>query len=93
MEHALRLHVGLDQGDLLIGASGQCQVAQAFPVNRENTTGSAIFRSHVGYGCTVGKGQVFKRAAKKLDELSYYALLTKHLDHREYQVRCIRAFG
>ena len=67
-------------------APGQAQVVQGHLVNREETTGGAVLRGHVGNSGAVGQWQVGQAIAVELDELAHHPLLAQHLRDREHQV-------
>ena len=74
-EHALCFGIGFDQHHLVFRATGQAHVIQAFPVDRENTASSTVFRRHIGDGCPVGQWQLGQPLTKKFDEFSNHAVL------------------
>ena len=84
--HALRLGIGFDQGDLLLRATRELEVAQGFLVDREDAAGAAVFRRHVGDGGAVRQRQVGEAVAEVLDELLDHALLAQDLGDGEHEV-------
>ena len=84
--HALRLGVGLDQRELLLGAPGQPQVVDGDLVDRENRCGGAEFGAHVAQRGAVGQRHLGHTGAVELDELADHAVLAQHLGHGEHHV-------
>ncbi len=76
----------------VVGSSGQAQVAQCFVVDREETTGRTIFRSHIGDRRAVGEAQVAQSSAAELDELTDDALAAQHFRDRQHQIGRGRAW-
>lgn len=68
------------------GAAREAQIVQSDLVDREETTGGAVFRCHVGDGCAVGQGQLGQAVPVELDELAHHAFLAQHLCHGQHQV-------
>ena len=85
--HALLLGVGLDQGDLLVGAAGQVQVVQGDLVDREDRAGRAELRAHVADRRPVGQRQGGHAGAVELHELPDDALLAQHVGDRQHDIR------
>ncbi|MNX95690.1 hypothetical protein D3C86_1279730 [compost metagenome] len=84
--HVLRLGIGFDERDTILGTAGHGQVVDGFAVNREEAAGRAIFRAHIADGRTVGQRHRIKAGAEEFDELRYHALLTQHLHDRQNEV-------
>ena len=93
MPEALRLRVGLDEGDLLLAATGHPQVAQGLVVDREDRDGRAVLRAHVADGRAVGQRDRRDALAVELDELADHAVLAQHLGDGQDQVGRGRALG
>ena len=84
--HALRLGVGLDQRELLLGAAGQPQVVDGLLVDREDRCGGAELGAHVAQGGAVGQRHLGDALAVELDELADHAVLAQHLGDGEHHV-------
>ena len=70
---ALRLGIGLDQGDALLLARGRLKIGERLLVDREEAAGRAIFRRHVGDGGAVLERQIGEADAEELHELADHA--------------------
>src|SRR6185437_7093435 len=90
---ALRLRVGLDQGQLLLGAAGELEVVQGVLVDREDRAGGAELGRHVADGGPVGDRDRGHALAGELDELADHAVLAQHLGDREHEVGGSGALG
>ena len=84
--HALRLGVGLDQGDPVVGAAGDLQEVDGLLVDREEAAGGAVLGGHVGDRRPVGHRHVVEAGAVELHELADHALLAQHLGDGEHEV-------
>ena len=62
-------------------------------VHREETTGSPVFRRHVGNGGTVRDGHVFQAVTVEFHELTHDTFLAQHFGDGQYQIRCGNAFA
>ena len=85
-EHLLRLVVGLEGGDLGVGAAGALEVGDGLVVHREEAHGGAVLGRHVGDGGAVGDRQRRAAFAVELDELADDLGLAQHLGDGEHQV-------
>jgi len=83
---ALCLAILLDQFHGFAWAAGQPQVVESDLIDREEATGRAVLRCHVGDGRTVGQRQVGQAVAVELDEFADDAFLAQHLRDGQYQV-------
>ena len=54
--HALRFGIGFHQGDLFFATAAQTHIAKRHIIDREETTGGAIFRGHIGDSGAIGQG-------------------------------------
>ena len=90
--HALRLGIGLDQVDPLLGAVGVVEILHRIVVDREEAAGRAVFRRHVAERGAIRDGQAAKAGAEELDELADHAALAQHLRDGEHQVGRSDAF-
>src|SRR5690606_27522662 len=61
-------------------------------VHREEATGGAVFRCHVGNGGPVGQGQIRQAVAVELNEFADHTALTQHLGNGQHQVGGGHAF-
>ncbi len=86
VEEALLLVIGLDEGDLLVAAAGEAQVAEGFGVDGEDAAGGAVFGGHVADGGAIGEGQFGDAGAVELDELADHAELAQGLGDGEDEV-------
>ena len=84
--HALRLGVGLDALDLLLGAAGELQVLHGLFVDREDGRGGAELRRHVADGGAVSQRDGLHAVAVELDELLHHAVLAQHVGDGENHV-------
>ena len=84
--HALRLGVGLHQGDLLLGSAGQPQVVDGDLVDGEHRGGGAEFGAHIAQGGPVGQRDLGHTLAVELDELADHAVLAQHVGDGEHHV-------
>ncbi|MND92551.1 hypothetical protein D3C80_847130 [compost metagenome] len=84
--HALRLRIGFDKRDTLLGAAGHVEIVDGFRVDREETAGRAIFRAHIADRRTVGDRHVVHARSEELDEFRNHALLAQHLHDGEHEV-------
>ncbi len=84
--HALRLRIGLDEGDALVGAAGLVEIGDGLAVDGEEAAGGAVFRGHVADGGAVGEREMVEAGAEELDELADHALLAQHLGDGEHEV-------
>ncbi len=83
---ALLLGVGLDQRQLLGGATGELEVLDRLLVDREDRDRGAELRAHVADGRAVGERQHRDAGAVELHELADDAVLAQHLGDREHEV-------
>ena len=83
---ALRLAVGLDQGDLRLVAPGQAQIVQRDLIDREEAAGGPVLGPHVRDGGALAHRQGRDRRAVELDELADHAVLAQHVDDGQDQV-------
>ena len=60
--------VGFHQGQLLFTATGEFEVVNGFPVDRENSAGRAVFRSHIADGGAIRERQTLQPWAKEFDK-------------------------
>ena len=90
---AVLLGVGLDEGDLVVLAAGEAQVAQRLVVDREDRAGRAVLGAHVADRGAVGQRHRADAGAVELDELADHAVLAQHLGDREDEVGGGRAVG
>ncbi len=86
VEQALLLVVGLHQGDLLVGAACQLQVAQSLGVDGEDAAGGAVLGGHVADGGAVRERKLADAGAVELYEFANYAKLAQHLGDGEHEV-------
>ena len=86
MEESLLAEVGLDEGDVVLGAAGEAEVLQGLGVDGEDAAGGAVLGSHVGDGGAVGEGQLGDAGAVELDELADDAMLAQRLGDGEDEV-------
>jgi hypothetical protein len=93
VEEALRLVIGLDEGDLVFAAAGEAQVAEGFFVDGEDAAGGAVFGGHVADGGAVGEGQFGDAGAVELDEFADDAELAQGFGDGEDEVGGGRAFA
>ncbi len=84
--HALRLGIGLDEGDALIGAARDAQEVDGLLVDGEEPAGGAVFGGHVGDRGAVGHRHVVEAGAVELHELADDALLAQHLRDGEHEI-------
>ena len=82
----LRLGVGLDEGDLLVGPAGQPQVLHGLLVDREDRRGGPELGAHVADGRPVGQRDRADAGAVELHELADNAVLAQHLGDRQDDV-------
>ncbi len=86
---ALCLGIGLDEGNTFGVTAGIGEVFDGVLINREEATGRAIFRRHVGDRCLVFEGQVRQARAVEFDEFADDALGAQHLHNCQHEVgRC-----
>ena len=78
--------------DAIGGAPCSLEIVDRFSIDREETAGRAIFRSHVGDCRFVGDRQMIQTRAEKLDELADNALPAKHLRDSQHEVGRSDAF-
>ncbi len=83
---ALRLRVGLDQGDARGFAPGGLEIAKRLRVDGKEAAGRAIFRSHVGERGAVGDRHGVEAGAEKFDEFADDALLAQHLGDGQNEI-------
>ena len=76
---ALRLGIGLDQGNTLWRAARRRQEVDRGLADWEKAAGCAIFRGHIGNGGLVFEGQGRDALAIKLDKLTHHTLFAQHL--------------
>ena len=76
---ALRAGVGLDDFNLLFGATGEAQITDCLSVDREDCAGRPKLRAHVAERGAVGKRELRNARAVELNERSNYAALTQQL--------------
>ena len=55
-------------------------------IHREETTGSTVFRRHIGNGGTVGHWHVFQAVPIELHKLAHHAFLAQHFRDGQHQV-------
>ncbi len=91
--HALRLGVGLDQGDPLGRAAGQAQIVEGQPIDREDAAGGTVFGRHVAQRRAISERQPVETVAEILDELADHALPAQHLGHGQDEIGRGGAFG
>ena len=92
MPEAVLLAVRLDEGDPLLGSSGQPQVEDRLRVHREEPTRRAVLRGHIPERRAISDGEPFEPMPVILDELSDDSCLAQDLGHREDEVGRRRAF-
>ena len=90
--HPLRLGIGLDESDALVGAARGLEVGDGLVVDREEAAGGAVFGRHVADGRAVGDRHVGEAGAVEFHELADHALLAQHLGDGEHQVGRGHAF-
>ncbi len=90
--HAVFLGIGFDQRNAVLFAARGAQVTQGFAVDREETTGSTIFRCHVGDGRAVCQWQVIQTFAVEFDEFGNNAFCAQHFDDFQHKVGTGGAF-
>ena len=73
--HLLGLEVGLEGGDLGLGAAGAAEVGDRLVVDREEAHRRAVLGRHVGDRRAVGQRQRARALAAELDELADHLLL------------------
>ncbi|KPC57436.1 Uncharacterized protein AC509_4607 [Pseudomonas amygdali pv. morsprunorum] len=83
---ALSLAIRLDQLDGLVRTTGQTQVVQRHLIDREETTGRAVLRCHVGNGRPVCQWQISQAVAVELDKLADHTFLAQHLGDGQHQI-------
>ena len=76
---ALRAGVGLDDFNLLFGATGEAQITDCLSVDREDCAGRPKLRAHVAERGAVGKRELRNARAVELNKRSNYAALTQQL--------------
>ncbi len=86
VKEALRAHVGFDQLDLAVGASGEAEVVESFVVDREDAAGGAVLGGHVGDGGAVGERELGDAGTEELDELADDAQFAESFGDGENQV-------
>ena len=86
MEHALLACVGLDESDLIFGASGQAQIFQSLFVDGEDSAGGAVFGRHVGDGGAIGEREIAQSRAEVFDEFAHHSMLAQHLGDGQNEV-------
>ena len=84
--HALRFGVGLHQRDLFIAASAQAHVRERDVINREETAGCPVFRSHIGDSGAVSQRQRIQTVAVEFNKFPHHAKLAQHLGDGEHEV-------
>ena len=90
-EQPLRLAVGLDQLNLMLGAAGQAQIGERLRIDGEEADGRAVLRRHIADGCAIGHGQTGEAVAKELDEFVDHALAPQHLGDSQDEIGSRRA--
>ena len=80
------LAVRLDEGDPLVRAPGQPQVAKRLRVDREEAARGAVLGRHVPDRRPVGEREGLQAVAEVLDELADDARLSEDLRDREHEV-------
>lgn len=90
--HVLRLRIGFDKRDTVLGATGHGQIVDGLVVNREEAAGSAIFGTHIADGGTVGQRHRIEAGAEEFDEFGNHALLAQHLHDGQHEVGRSHAF-
>ncbi len=83
---ALRLGIGFDQLDALLGARGHGEIGERLLVDREEAAGRAVFRRHVADRRAVGERHGREAGAVELDELADDLLGAQHLRDGEHEV-------
>ncbi len=89
----LRLRVRLDKRELLVGATGEPQVAQRLVIDREDRAGRAVLRAHVADRGAVGQRHRGHAGAVELHELADHAVLAQLLGDGQHEVGGGRALG
>ncbi len=83
---ALHLGVGLDEVELLLGATGEGQVVDRQLVDREDRARRAVLRGHVADGGAGLERERRHAGTVGLDELADDAVLAQQLGDREHDV-------
>ena len=86
MPQTLGLRIGLDDGQLLVGAAGQPQVGQRLVIDREDRHGRAVLRAHVADRGPVGQRHCGHTLPVELHELADDAVLAQLLRDGEHEV-------
>ena len=89
----LEAGVLFDGFDEIPGTSGQLQIVQSLLIDGEETTGSAVFRGHVGDGGPSSQGHSVQPRPMELDKTSHHPLLPQDLGYPQHQVGGGGAFG
>src|SRR5699024_10644531 len=85
---ALFLGVGLNEFNVLFGATGQTQVIKGDVVNREDCGGRTEFWRHVTDGCTVGQWDRANTFAVEFNEFANSTVFTQQFGDGEHNVGC-----
>ena len=93
VEEPLRLHIGFDQRDPLLGTARQAQIVQGCAVHRKDRARRSVFGRHVADRSAVDHGNVAHARTVEFDEPPHHALLAQELRHGEHEVGRGRAFA
>ena len=85
--------VRLDEGDVVVAATGEAEVAERLLVDREEAARGAVLGGHVPDRGAVGERQARDAVAEVLDELPDDAGLAQDLDDGEDEVGRRRTLG
>ncbi len=85
-KQALGLAIRFHKLHQLLRPAGVPQIAQGLGVNREEATGGAILRRHVGDRRAIRQTEVAQPCAAKLNKLADHAFAAQQLGHGQHQI-------
>ncbi len=87
MKEPLCLHVGFDEPDLFRRSAAELEIAQRFRIDREDSTGRSILRSHIADRGPIRQREIGQARAEELNKLADDPLFPQNFRHGEHEVR------